>query len=117
MPCSFYLCVPTCAYERLREPETGRGVMAFCWVVAGKCSVLRLIVEEVVRGGVCCGGSATLSDSRGAQRRLEIEGCPSPMVLRNGREARSAGLPPSPDNKAARAHDGDSFLSGAHRAL
>jgi hypothetical protein len=35
-----------CAYERLREPETGRGVMAFCWVVvAGKRSVLRLIVE------------------------------------------------------------------------
>ncbi|KAJ7692971.1 hypothetical protein B0H14DRAFT_3046078, partial [Mycena olivaceomarginata] len=80
--------------RRLREPETGRGAMAFGWVVAGKRSVPRFIVEEVVRGGVCCGGSATLSDSRDAQRGLEIEGCPSPMVLGNGREARSAGLPP-----------------------
>ncbi|KAJ7822125.1 hypothetical protein B0H14DRAFT_2829528, partial [Mycena olivaceomarginata] len=85
--------------RRLREPETGRGVMVFCWVVVGKRSVLRLIVEELVR---CCGGFATLSDSRGAQRRLrlEIEGFPSPMVLGNGRETRSAGLPPV--NKAAR---------------
>ncbi|KAJ7812591.1 hypothetical protein B0H14DRAFT_1454021 [Mycena olivaceomarginata] len=82
-----------CAYERLREPGTGRRVIAFCWVVARKRSVLRLIVEEVVQGGVCCGGSATLSDSSGAQRGLEIEGCPSSMVLGNGREARSAGLP------------------------
>jgi hypothetical protein len=94
-----------CTYECLREPGTGRGVIAFCRVVAGKRSVLRFIVKEVLRSGVCCGGSATLSDSRGAQRRLEIEGCPSPVVLGNGREARSAGLPPSPDNKAAPAHD------------
>ncbi|KAJ7845259.1 hypothetical protein B0H14DRAFT_2775042, partial [Mycena olivaceomarginata] len=81
-----------CAYERLRVPGTGRGVMVVCCgVVAGcsamecsvrvgKHSVRRLIVEEFVRGRLCCGGSATSPDSRGAQR-LEVERCPSPMVL------------------------------------
>ncbi|KAJ7845264.1 hypothetical protein B0H14DRAFT_2775062, partial [Mycena olivaceomarginata] len=61
-----------CAYERLRAPGTGRGVVAgysemVCSVRAGKRSVRRLMVEELVRGGA---------------QRLEVEGCPSPMVLR-----------------------------------
>ncbi|KAJ7819983.1 hypothetical protein B0H14DRAFT_2834625, partial [Mycena olivaceomarginata] len=82
------------AYERLREPEDRpRGA-----------------------GAGAAGGFATLSDLRGAQRRLrlEIEGFPSPMVLGNGRETRSAGLPP---RQQGCAHMGDSLLSGAHRAL
>ncbi|KAJ7830899.1 hypothetical protein B0H14DRAFT_2806084 [Mycena olivaceomarginata] len=77
-----------CAHERLRAPGTGRGAVSgysemVCSVRAGKRSVRRLMVEELVRGRFCCGGSgsATSSDSRGAQR-LEVEGCPSPMVLR-----------------------------------
>ncbi|KAJ7309128.1 hypothetical protein DFH08DRAFT_899618 [Mycena albidolilacea] len=92
-----------CAYERLRAPGTSRGVMAFCWAVvvgysvmvssvrAGKRSLRRLIVEELVRGRFCCGWSATSSDSRGAQR-LEVEGCPSPRMLRLENASVEAGM-------------------------
>ncbi|KAJ7822108.1 hypothetical protein B0H14DRAFT_1326073 [Mycena olivaceomarginata] len=78
-----------CVCERLRAPGTDRGVLAFYVVArysvmvfrvrAGKRSVRHLIVEGSMRGRFCCGGSATSSDSRGAQR-LEVEGCPSPMM-------------------------------------
>ncbi|KAJ7690156.1 hypothetical protein B0H14DRAFT_3049712, partial [Mycena olivaceomarginata] len=75
-----------CAYKRLRVLGTGRRVMGVCCGVVVGCSVMEcsirvgkhsvrcLIVEEFVWGHLCCGGSATSPDSRGAQH-LEVEGC------------------------------------------
>ncbi|KAJ7830902.1 hypothetical protein B0H14DRAFT_2806103, partial [Mycena olivaceomarginata] len=99
-----------CAYERLRVPGTGRGVMVVCCgVVAGvrvgKHSVRRLIVEEFVRGRLCCGGSATSPDSRGAQR-LEVEGCPSPMGLRLDDASVEAGMSDSRSGRSLCFKDG-----------
>ncbi|KAJ7812555.1 hypothetical protein B0H14DRAFT_2856543, partial [Mycena olivaceomarginata] len=93
-PCSCCLCV-----RALAEPGDRPRGDAFCPVAAGCLAMAGSVPYfagwwRIQRRVASAAEGAT---SRGAQRRLVVEGWLSPMVLGNDREARSAGLLPSPD--------------------
>jgi hypothetical protein len=57
------------------------GVVVGYSAIASKRSVLRSTPAESVQARFCGGGYAS-SDSRGVQRRLEVEGRPRPVLVR-----------------------------------
>ncbi|KAJ7860806.1 hypothetical protein B0H14DRAFT_2743405, partial [Mycena olivaceomarginata] len=106
-PCSCCLCV-----RALAGPGDWPRGDAFCPVVAGCPATAGSVLYFAGWWRIQCrvasdAEGATLSDSRGAWRSRDVR---ARWCWETAERQGVQGCPPSPDNKAARAHDGDSLL-------